>query len=257
MENLDKIYQTLLDSQDFNPQELDYTLLDKHIEFLSQLSQVSNTGITVFDMYQRKHVYTSFNFSELFGYDLDRVETENTNYFTARIHPEDITPLNRNGIASMRYFFEGKGDVRHTKMISEYRILNLSDEYVPVIEQFQVLEFTPSGHIWLSLSILDISPNTRARQGVQSKLLNCKTGKAYVLPEFLHPIEPGNLPPLSPREKKILQLVRDGFLSKEISDQLAISVHTVNTHRQRILEKLKADNSIEAIRYASRLGWLD
>lgn len=36
--------------------------------------------------------------------------------------------------------------------------------------------------------------------------------------------------------------------------RLFISVHTVNTHRQRILEKLGANNSIEAIAYALQLG---
>ena len=42
-----------------------------------------------------------------------------------------------------------------------------------------------------------------------------------------------------------------------LTPQLSISVHTVNTHRQRILEKLKAGNSLEAVRYASELGLLD
>lgn len=257
MENLEKQYQELLDSQFFQPEELDYSLLDKHITLLSRLSQVSNTGITVFDMYQKKHVYTSFNFSEIFGYDLSRIEKEDVVYFNARIHPEDLARLTHYGTAVLRHFLEDKKDIRHTKMVNEYRILDLQGKYIRVIEQYQVLEFDPSGNIWLSLSMLDISPDANTRQSVQSKLLNCKTGQTYTLPEFCE-YETANTPPqLSPREKKILELVRDGLLSKEISDHLAISVHTVNTHRQRILEKLNADNSIEAIRYASHLGWLD
>lgn len=35
---------------------------------------------------------------------------------------------------------------------------------------------------------------------------------------------------------------------------LSISVHTVNTHRQRILEKLRVGTSIEAIKYAAAAG---
>ena len=61
---------------------------------------------------------------------------------------------------------------------------------------------------------------------------------------------------LSEREIEILQMVKDGLLSKEISEQLYISTNTVNTHRQRILEKLDADNSMEAVKYASALGLL-
>jgi DNA-binding CsgD family transcriptional regulator len=59
---------------------------------------------------------------------------------------------------------------------------------------------------------------------------------------------------LTAREKEILQLISKGLISKEIADKLYISVNTVNTHRQRILEKLQADNAIEAIKYASRTG---
>lgn len=124
-----------------------------------------------------------------------------------------------------------------------------------MIEQFQVLEFSPSGQIWLSLSMLDLSPDTDVTQGVRSRLLNCRTGHAYVLPGFSDSEKAEN--PLYSREKDILRLVGDGLLSKEISGRLAISVHTVHTHRQRILEKLNAGNSMEAVRYASRLGWLD
>ena len=61
---------------------------------------------------------------------------------------------------------------------------------------------------------------------------------------------------MSGREREILRLIGRGKLSKEIADQLAISVHTVNTHRQRILEKLNVDNSMEAVRYASARGLL-
>lgn len=38
----------------------DYSILDRHAAPLSQMSQVSNTGITVFDLYQRKHVSLCF-----------------------------------------------------------------------------------------------------------------------------------------------------------------------------------------------------
>ncbi|MBK6998073.1 MAG: helix-turn-helix transcriptional regulator [Lewinellaceae bacterium] len=54
-----------------------------------------------------------------------------------------------------------------------------------------------------------------------------------------------------------MKLVKDGLLSKEISNRLSISLHTVNTHRQRFLEKLGANNSLEAIIFASKFGLLE
>ena len=58
---------------------------------------------------------------------------------------------------------------------------------------------------------------------------------------------------LSKREKEILRLINRGLSSKEISANLFISIHTVNRHRQNILSKLRASNSIEACRIAKQL----
>lgn len=44
---------------------------------------------------------------------------------------------------------------------------------------------------------------------------------------------------------------------KEIANSLNVSINTINTHRQNILLKLKANNSIEAVNIAQRLGLLN
>lgn len=227
----------------------DYSVLDRHIRQLTLLSKVSNSGITVFDMHTRRHVFTSYNFADLFHYDLDEIATADSAYFDSRIHPDDIEILRSNGVACMQYLMNHKDVAQDAKLINEYRLL-LGESYVRVIEQFQVLEFDKAGDMWLSLSMLDISPNQHSDTGVNSRLLNYRTGEVY-------PFLAADKPVLSEREREILSLIGQGKLSKEIADKLVISVHTVNTHRQRILEKLNADNSIEAVRYASRLGLLD
>lgn len=58
---------------------------------------------------------------------------------------------------------------------------------------------------------------------------------------------------LSAREKEILRLIMDGKPSKQIADLLNISIHTVNRHRQNILEKLSVGNSVEAIMAAKAM----
>jgi DNA-binding NarL/FixJ family response regulator len=42
-------------------------------------------------------------------------------------------------------------------------------------------------------------------------------------------------------------------MSKEIASRLFISINTVNRHRQNILMKLQASNSVEACRVAKGL----
>jgi DNA-binding NarL/FixJ family response regulator len=62
---------------------------------------------------------------------------------------------------------------------------------------------------------------------------------------------PEALTELSPRENEILQLLAQGYLYKEITDQLGIKLATVDTHIRRIYEKLHVRSRSEAIaRYA-------
>jgi DNA-binding NarL/FixJ family response regulator len=115
-----------------------------------------------------------------------------------------------------------------------------------------VLELDPNGQIWLMLNIVDMSPNQEESEESKSKLLNFRTGQIIAMEE-----NPRVQFELTNRETEILKLVKAGFLSKEISDKLSISVHTVNTHRQRFLEKLGANNSMEAVIFASKYGLLN
>ena len=55
---------------------------------------------------------------------------------------------------------------------------------------------------------------------------------------------------LSEREIQIVRLVAEGKITKEIADQLFVSVRTVETHRSRIMKKLGVVNTAEMIRLA-------
>ena len=59
---------------------------------------------------------------------------------------------------------------------------------------------------------------------------------------------------LSPREREILQLVAEGKSSKEIANLLNLSVHTVETHRARVMQKLNLRGIPELTLYAVRKG---
>ncbi len=55
---------------------------------------------------------------------------------------------------------------------------------------------------------------------------------------------------LSNREFQVLRLVASGKEAQEIADELFISVKTVRTYRDRILEKLDLKNEVEVAHYA-------
>jgi DNA-binding NarL/FixJ family response regulator len=59
---------------------------------------------------------------------------------------------------------------------------------------------------------------------------------------------------LTPRELQVLKLIAEAYTSKEIAQELVISIKTVERHRQNILEKLGMSDRVELTRYAIRRG---
>lgn len=251
--SIEEIFLKALTQFSYNEKELDYSILDKHIKVLETLASIGNSGTGIFDFSKRKIIYYSPNFGSLLGYQPSDYQELGQYFFAGKIHPDDAVTLSKVGLAILKLLYNLSIDERlNYKHVFEYRMLNAQNKYVRLIEQYQVLELDAQGQMWLMLTIVDLSPNQDESKPCKSQLLNFKTGKMV-------PIEPSpNIQlELTKRELEILKLVKNGLLSKEISDQLSISVHTVNTHRQRFLEKLNANNSIEAVKFAARLGLLD
>ena len=59
---------------------------------------------------------------------------------------------------------------------------------------------------------------------------------------------------LTDREREALQLISEGTSTKEIADKMSISVKTVETHRQNIMEKLNLHSVAELTKYSIREG---
>jgi len=65
---------------------------------------------------------------------------------------------------------------------------------------------------------------------------------------------PFDLNKISKREVEILTLIAQGFSNKEVSKQLYLSVHTIDSHRKNMLNKFQAKNSADLVRKALEKG---
>jgi len=59
---------------------------------------------------------------------------------------------------------------------------------------------------------------------------------------------------LTSREREVLQLVAEGYTTKEIAPILHVSVKTVDSHREHIMEKLNIHNIAGLTKYAIKEG---
>jgi len=252
IEELQLEYFNLLNTQKFDESNLNYSIFeDRHKPFLDQMAKVNNSAVSVFDLNKKEHIYNSFNTGKLFSSN-DKVMSVDS--YNKKIHNDDLFDLAKIGVVALAYILDKQIEDRQKfKLQNEYRIKGSSNEYIRVIEQFQVLELDDIGNIWLSLSTYDISPNQNSSTGVISQLLNLDSNSIERLyPETI--ISEGKL---TLREKEVLFLIDKGYQSKEISDNLIISLHTVNKHRQNILKKFGVQNSLEALNYARKYNLID
>ncbi len=61
---------------------------------------------------------------------------------------------------------------------------------------------------------------------------------------------------MTKREKEILQLVVQGFTSKQMAEQLNLSQRTIDHHRSNLLRKFDRKNSVDLVNYAVRNGFV-
>jgi DNA-binding NarL/FixJ family response regulator len=62
---------------------------------------------------------------------------------------------------------------------------------------------------------------------------------------------------LSERELDVIKLTAMGYNSREIGEKLALSPKTVDTYRERAMQKLNIDSRTDIVRFALRAGLLD
>ena len=83
-------------------------------------------------------------------------------------------------------------------------------------------------------------------------------GESFLHPEGIETIVRKHRAPepepetLSERERQVLTLTAKGYTSREIGDQLGLSPRTVETYRERIMQKLELGHRSELVEYALR-----
>lgn len=96
-----------------------------------------------------------------------------------------------------------------------------------------------------------------ATQELVEAIRNGSKGRVYLSKEIANILDRIDLPsvggPLSPREREVLQLIGEGFSSKEIATRLNISETTVKTHRNHLMDKLNVRDIAGLTRCAIRL----
>lgn len=134
----------------------------------------------------------------------------------------------------------------------QIRARDQDGKYHYITHRSRYLKNSSTGGVWLDICLYNYAFNLTEVNNINGQINNAKTGESININTYQNC---SNL--LTVREKEVLQCVKNGLLSKEIALRLKISIYTVNRHRQNILDKLKVNNSMEAVRTATGLNLIN
>jgi DNA-binding NarL/FixJ family response regulator len=154
----------------------------------------------------------------------------------------DVSMPRMTGIQAATELSKRKPEIR-LLMLSMYD----SEQYL-----FEALRAGASGYVLKSGADEDIVDACRAAMRGESFLYPSAVNT--LVRDYIDRGEQEQPDILTPRELEVLKLIAEAQTSKQIAEQLVISVKTVERHRQNILDKLGLRDRVELTRYAIRRG---
>ncbi|WP_452224603.1 LuxR C-terminal-related transcriptional regulator [Lacinutrix chionoecetis] len=215
--------------------------LDEYLPYSSTFFCITNTQDLTFE-------YVSKNFNACLGLNPKDLETKGMRYFWSRIHPEDIEVW-LSALNSLMEFTLAEVDEKQRDTANytwNYRFKNANNDYVNIIQNTTPLAFDNDMKPIIGLAhytVLDA--NIKMPVSATAKLLNSKNEYETIYYNTFSQklLKIG----ISNRERDVIRLLVLNKSSKEISDCLNISPHTVDTHRRNILKKLKISSTGELV----------
>ena len=215
--------------------------MDRFLPYSSTFFCITNTQDLTFE-------YVSKNYKASLGLDPNELKEKGMRYFWSRIHPEDVEFWLQALNSLMKFTLseipkEKRQDASYTW---NFRFKNAQNVYVNVVQNTTPLIFDSENKPIIGLAHYTIMhPDVKLDITASAKLLNDKQEYETIYfdsfsQKLLHDS-------VTNRERDIIRLLILDKTSKEISEKLNISSHTVDTHRRNILKKLDITSTGELV----------
>lgn len=201
----------------------------------------------VFDFTTLSNIYVSDNFEKITGYPKEE-GLKGFAFIQKLVHPEDAEKSMHFSKKAHELVMQAPPKKRiNARLRMNYRFMHPKNGYISILHQATFSEFTENGIPLISCGyMLDLTGFLPSNQ--QTGLLEFNDGETAMLENNENVIR------FTKREKEIITLAKGGNASKNIADQLGVSINTVHNIRARLLQKSKAKNIAELIAIATNKG---
>lgn len=234
----------------FKPKGFSSDLIRKDaIEYLNNLQILPNQYAYVIDISEGGEKVYQKGIDSNLGYECGQMT--NMKFIYSIIHPDDLDSMLEIVQNAWEYGFslENASPFCVHFMVS-YRINKANGETIKILRQSTLFKTDSTNKMSATLSIC--SDITNLDSSLDIKFNMHGEGGENFMKDGL-----GDVPQkikLTPRELEIIKLISQGFSTKQIADQLKISILTVETQRKNMIRKYNMKNTFQLIFWAKDQG---
>jgi DNA-binding CsgD family transcriptional regulator len=230
--------------------------LELQLEIHKRLLHIFQAGryyYMVFNVYLMELEFISPDIEIVLGFKPDDVCAM---FFLDRIHPDDkryfLNSENKLTEFLKQLQLEKRGSY---KFQHDYRIKAKDNTYIRILHQILPIEYDENNY-YRSL-VLHTDITHIKRDGIPCFSIIGLDGEPsyYNIQEDTETFTK-SYDLFTRRERDILKHIVEGSNSKQIADELNISLHTVNTHRKNILLKADCKSPVDLVIKAINHGWV-
>lgn len=252
MRNYPKAYSQLLKSG-FVPEDT----VKKHVRHqftIDKLLPDSASFFYIVNLNTLDYLFVGKQQKSISGYTNDVFLENGLEFFLKCVHPDEVDVLVNQAFSDLTGLIADTVPEEKKKLQLQYnyRFKRKNGEFVNLLERVYVLEVDDAGRGALMLGnvvLLESTDNLPLKWS--AKLIRKNNMSRTILSKSSSPIG-SVLNNITSRELDILRNLAIGKTSKEIGDELYISHHTVDTHRRKLLKKLKCRTVVELAQLAFR-----
>lgn len=244
-------YLKIKDIYRFIFQSYDKPSLQKHIEKIIEMDTFlpySSTFFCITNTQDLSFEFISKNYKASLGLNPNELKENGMRYFWNRIHPDDVDAWLKALNKLMEFTLNEIPVVKRqdASYTWNFRFKNAQNVFVNIVQNTTPLIFDSENKPIIGLAHYTVlHPDVKLDISASAKLLNDKQEYETIYfdsfsQKLLHD-------GVTNRERDIIRLLILDKSSKEISEKLNISPHTVDTHRRNILKKLEISSTGELV----------
>ncbi|WP_317614762.1 LuxR C-terminal-related transcriptional regulator [Elizabethkingia anophelis] len=235
--------------------EADMSKLQLQIEFHKRLLNIFQAGsfyYLIFNMYTGDVEIVHEDCKKMTGYDPEQFSAP---FLMDLIHPDD-KPYFLNFEYKVVTFFKSLpyDKIKNYKVQYDFRLKKKDGQYIRILHQAIQIDYDEKNFyrtLCLHTDITHIKPEGKPHFSLiglddEPSFFNIQPDDTFTKSYDI----------FTKREREILKCIVEGKSSKEIAEELFLSLHTVNTHRKNILAKASVKTPVDLVNKAIKEGWV-